>query len=369
MYPAAVDAMLPFLATDAANATGTHRPGRSARRAVDDAREELAGMLAVDPGRVVFTSGGTESDNLAVLGGHVARSGSVVCSAIEHPAVREAVRLVGGGEVGVDRDGVVDTVELAATLTERDVVGDPVALVSIMTVNNEVGSIQPMGDVAAVVRRHAPDALLHTDAVQALPWLDLREVGPLVDSLSLSAHKFGGPQGVGLLVVDPLRPPAPRSVGGGQERGRRSGTHNVAGIVAMATAARLTDDRRRAETERVAKLRDRLVDGLVASLDDVVETGDRRRKVAGTAHLCIGGIESEALLFLLDGVGIAASAASSCASGAQDPSHVLAAMGVAREAARGSLRLSLGWTSTDADVDLVLAAVPAAVTRLRELGS
>ena len=367
--PEVIEAMVPLLGAGAANATGTHRAARAARRAVDDAREDLAELLGVDPARVVFTSGGTESDNLAVLGGVEARPGSVVCSAIEHPAVLVPARVLGAHEVGVDHDGLIDLVQLDSQLDALARAGEAVTVVSVMTVNNEVGAVQPLRDVAEIVRERAPGATLHTDAVQALPWLDLRAVGPLVDSLSLSAHKFGGPQGVGMLVVEPSRPPAARHLGGGQERERRSGTHNVAGIVGMAVAARLADECRDLESERIGKLRDRLLDGLVASIDDAHESGDRAVTSPGTAHLCIGGVENEALLFLLDEAGLAASAASSCASGAQDPSHVLAAMGIARELSSGSLRLSLGWTTDDADVDLALAVVPAAVARLRELGS
>jgi cysteine desulfurase len=223
--------------------------------------------------------------------------------------------------------------------------------------------------VAEVVRRHAPDAVLHTDAVQALSWVDVAEAAAGADLISVSAHKFGGPKGVGALVVRPGVRLAARQIGGGQERDRRSGTQNVAGVAAMATAAALTAGRRTEDTARIAALRDRLADGLLAEVTGAVETGivagDRSGRAAGLAHLCFAGVEAEALLFLLDQAGVAASAASSCASGAAEPSHVLAAMGVAREQAAGSLRLSLGWASTEADVDRALEVVPAAVTQLR----
>ena len=237
-----------------------------------------------------------------------------------------------------------------------------------MAVNNEVGTVTDVAAAAQVVRRHAPGALVHTDAVQAPSWLDLRDLTPHVDLLALSAHKFGGPKGVGVLVerggprIDPL------IIGGGQERERRSGTHNVAGIVAAATALRLTDSERTSEIPRLTVLRDRLVDALVDQLDDVVETIPRSgdvEKVAGSAHVCIGGVESEALLFLLDEADVCASAASACASGAMEPSHVLAAMGVDREVALGALRLSLGHATTDADVERGIDAIVTAVTRLR----
>jgi cysteine desulfurase len=235
-----------------------------------------------------------------------------------------------------------------------------------MTVNNEVGTITDLSEVAAVVRRGAPNAVLHTDAVQAACWLDLREITPHVDLMSLSAHKFGGPKGVGVLVARGKSAFAPMLVGGGQERERRSGTHNVAGIIGMATALRATDNERADENVRVAALRDALVDGLRTQLDDVHETVDRQFKVAGSAHVCIDGIENEALLYLLDEAGVCASAASSCASGAMEPSHVLAAMGVPNERARGALRLTLGRTTTADDIARATTAIVEAVSRLRK---
>jgi cysteine desulfurase len=370
MLPEAVEAMLPFLSEAPANPSGGHRAARAARRAIDDARDDLADVLGVDPGSVVLCSGGTEADNLAVLGSVDRARPVAVCSAVEHPAVLEPVSHVGGRVVGVDGRGVVDLDELAEALRAH---GAATGVVSVMAANNEVGTIQPIRDVAEVVRRLAPDASVHTDAVQALPWIDLRGVAAVVDLLSLSAHKFGGPKGVGVLVVRPGTRLAPRQLGGGQERGRRSGTPNVAGIVATAVAARLTDGRRAAEVERIGKLRDRLVDGVAASVDGVVEVGvaggDRRHKIAGNAHVCIEGVEAEALLYLLDEAGVAASAASACAAGAGEPSHVLAAMGVPADLARGALRFSLGSSTSDADVDRVLDVLPAAVARLREHGS
>ena len=239
-----------------------------------------------------------------------------------------------------------------------------------MLVNNEVGTIQPLTEVVEVVRRHAPGALVHTDAVQALPWVDVAEAAAGADLLSISAHKFGGPKGVGALAVRPSARLAARQIGGGQERERRSGTQNVAGVAAMAVAAMATVAERAEARARIAALRDRLADGLLAAVPGVVETGivggDRSGRAAGICHLCIEGVEAEALLFLLDDAGVSASAASSCASGAAESSHVLAAMDVPAGAAGGSLRLSLGWCSTDADVDRALEVVPAAVNRLRE---
>jgi cysteine desulfurase len=225
--------------------------------------------------------------------------------------------------------------------------------------------VQPFTAVAELVRERAPRAILHTDAVQGFPWLDAAAVAAPADCLSVSAHKFGGPKGVGALVVRGATTLEPLLLGGGQERDRRSGTHNVAGIVAMAAAMRATVAERATTVERVGALRDRLVDGLVAAVPDVHETVPRPAKVAGSAHVCIDGVESEALLFLLERGGVYASVASSCASGAMEPSHVLAAMGVAKERAGGALRLSLGFASTEADVDRALEVIPDAVRRLR----
>jgi cysteine desulfurase len=347
------------------NPSGAHFAARAARRVLDDARDVLSEVLGAGPGDIVFTGGGTEADNLAVLGAQAARGGTVVVSAVEHPAVRDPAAGLDGLVAPVGCSGRIDLDALAALLEAAD----DVALVSVMLVNNEVGTIQPIAEVADVVRRLAPDAVLHTDAVQALSWVDVAEAAAGADLISVSAHKFGGPKGVGALVVRPGVKVAARQIGGGQERDRRSGTQNVAGVAAMATAARLTADRRPEDTERIAGLRDRLADGLLAAVPDAVETGitdgDRSGRAAGLAHLCFPGVEAEALLFLLDQAGLAASAASSCASGAAEPSPVLAAMGVPRDQATGSLRLSLGWASTAADVDRALEAVPAAVARLR----
>ena len=367
--PEVVEAMLPFLTERFGNPSGGHRMARDARRALDDAREVVAGCLGCRPGEVVFTSGGTEADNLAVLGSlEAGGAGAVaVCTAAEHHAVLHPVEHTKGRVVGVDAGGQVDLDELAAAL------GDDVAVVSVILANNETGVVSDLGAVADVVRQRAPGATLHTDAVQAARWLDVAERAAMADLVSVTAHKVGGPKGIGALVWRDGTRVAPRALGGGQERDRRSGTQDVAGAVAFATALRLATDERVATVERVGALRDRLADGLRAAMPGVVETaapdGDRSRLIAGTCHVCIEGIESEALLLLLEDEGICATAASSCASGAQQASHVLAAMGVPFELARGSLRLSLGPETTGADIDVALAAIPAAVARLRELGS
>jgi cysteine desulfurase len=359
--PEAVAAMLPFLTERYGNPSGAHAMARDARTAIDDVRAVLADALGCGLGEIVFTSGGTEADNTAMFA--FADRGTVVCSAIEHHAVLDPVHRVGGRVVPVTPDGLIDLDALRAALDET------VAFVSVMLANNEIGTVQPLDAVADLVRTRAPRAVLHTDAVQAFPWLDVAALAEPFDLVSISAHKFGGPKGVGALVVRDGTPFSARQVGGGQERERRSGTQNVAGIVAMGEAARITVEERKAVVDRVTPWRDRLADELLARVPGTTETGRRAAKVAGNCHVCFDGIESEALLFLLEQEGIMASAAASCASGASEPSHVLAALGVPRSRAFGSLRLSLGVTTTAADVDHALAVIPPAVARLRELGS
>ncbi|HLT70528.1 MAG TPA: cysteine desulfurase family protein [Acidimicrobiales bacterium] len=365
LRPAARAAMLPWLGERFGNPSGAHRVARAARQAIDEARDVVAEVVGCRPGDVVFTSGGTEADNLAVLGGHAARPGPVLCSAVEHEAVLRPVRAVGGRTVPVDGHGVVDLDALATMVRAA-----PPTLVSVMVANNETGARQPLDAVVEVVRRWAPEATVHADAVQAAAWVPLPELLAGVDMVSLSSHKVGGPQGVGALVVRSGTPLRPRALGGGQERELRSGTHDVAGIVGFAAALQEVLGTRDATAARVRGLRDRLADGLLARIPGAVETGPpRAERLPGALHLCIPGVESEALLFLLDEDGVCASAASACASGAQQASHVLAAMGVPPELARGALRLSLGWSSSAADVDRALASVPAAAARLREVAA
>ncbi|MFM2079142.1 MAG: hypothetical protein RJA49_3032, partial [Actinomycetota bacterium] len=307
---------------------------------------------------IVFTGCGTEADNMAILGTLARQGGRAVCPSAEHHAVLHVVESNGGTVVGVDGAGRVDLAQLEAALS------DDVSVVAVMAVNNETGTVQPLAEVSRLVRRKAPQARLHTDAVQAAAWLDLAEITPLVDLLALSAHKFGGPKGVGALWIRDGVQVAPLLQGGGQERDRRSGTHNVAGIVAMVEALRCTVAERADANERVTRQRDRLVDGLLATCPGTVETVDRAAKVPGSAHVMFEGCESEALLFLLDQAGICASAASACASGAMEPSHVLAAMGVSTEMARGAIRFSLGPSTTDDEVDHVFCEVPTMIARL-----
>jgi cysteine desulfurase len=337
--PEAAEAMLPWLTGRYGNPSGGHAIARAARQAVEESRDSLAEALGCRPRELVFTSGGTEADNLAVAG----VAGTVACSAFEHHAVLDAVRARGGDTIPVLRSGIVDL----------DAVPVDAGLVSVMLVNNELGTIQP---IAAVAERAG--GLVHTDAVQALPWLDVAVHAAAADLVSVSAHKVGGPQGVGALVVREGVQLTPLLRGGGQERERRSGTQNVAGIVGFAAAVAAC----RASRPDVQALRDRLADGLLATVPGSRESVDRAATVPGILSVLVEDVESEALLVLLDRAGVCASAASSCASGAMQASHVLGALGLP---AGGALRLSLGWTSTDADVDHALAVIPAAVAQLR----
>jgi cysteine desulfurase len=364
MRAEAIEAMTPYLDHMYANPSGSHRFAREARKALDEARDLVAETLGCKPGEVVFTSGGTEGDNHAILGAIRRLGGVAVCPAAEHHAVLHCVEHVNGVVVRVNNVGTVDLEDLQRVL-EAATEEQPITIVSVMAVNNEVGSITPMRDVARIVRKYAPNAILHTDAVQAACWLDLREITPLVDALSLSAHKFGGPKGVGVMVIKTGKNLEPLIFGGGQERDRRSGTHNVSGIIATAKALEVTDKTRAEESARVTRLRDRLVDEICAQVDGVLETVPREHRVPGVAHICFSGLENEALLFLLDQADVYASAASACASGAMEPSHVLEAMGVERSWSNGALRLSLGHTTTDAEIDLAVSAIVSAVNQLR----
>ena len=379
---AAREAMVEFADERFANPSGAHWMARDAMRAVNDARDKVAELFGAQPGEVVFCSGATEADNLAVFGvaqaagedvgvPGAAAGSAIVCSAIEHPGVLAPVEQLGGTTVGVTSQGIIDLDELSQVVNEHT------RLVSVMLVNNETGIIQPLAEVAAILAERAPQAVLHTDAVQAVNWLDVAAHTQVADLVSLSAHKFGGPKGVGVLIARQGVDLAPQIIGGGQERERRAGTHNVAGIVGLAAAAEVAVSQRADNVARVSQLRDELVERLLAAVPRVVETGvvgegtatDRSHKIAGSCHLCFAELESEALLFLLEREGVYASAASSCASGAFEPSHVLAAMGIGRELAKGSLRLSLGPATVQADIDRACRVIPQTVGQLRKVAA
>lgn len=364
LRPEARAAMEPLLGRVFGNPSGSHRFAREARRLLDDARDTVAHLLGAHPSDVVFTSGGTEAADLAIRGVTDARGGIPICSAVEHHAVLAPVEAAGGSTVPVDSDGRVDLDALTAALRQSD---RPISVVSVMAANNETGSINDLHEVAEAVARTGGGVPLHTDAVAAAAWQDLSVTAAAASLVSISGHKIGAPKGIGALVVRGGVALNARLLGGGQERERRSGTPNVAGAVALAAALEAVHAARVAEDARTEALRRRLVDGLTGAVPDlhVVSPGDRSRRTPGTVQVCVPGVDREALLFLLDEAGVAASWGASCASGASEPSHVLAAMGISPDLARGALRLSMGWTTTESDVDAVLAVVPAAVERLR----
>jgi len=362
-------AMAPWMHGVVGNPSGSHRAARVARRAVEDARDQIAALTGAKPGNVVFTAGGTESCTLAVAGlarAHARRHDAavIVHSAIEHHAVSDAAAMVAAEDrrvrvrsLGVDDDGVVDLADVSEALAEANV-----AVLSVMAANNETGVLQPLDAIAAAAR--AADVVSHADVVAAAPWMDLRTLGAEIDMLSLCAHKIGGPVNAGALilrrdlVLEALTP------GGGQEKGRRGGTVDVAAAVGLAEALRLVDEERAAGAAHARALRDRLEAGLLAIADCRV-TAQSAARLPGTAHVTFPDVASDELLFLLDQAGVYASAAASCSSGAAVASHVLAAMGMPAERAKGSLRLSFGTETSAEDIEAVIAAVTAAVERLR----
>lgn len=360
LRPDAREAMIPWLTSRFGNPSGSHQVARAAREAIDSARDSVAGLIGAEPGCVVFTSGGTESDNLAVLGTLAARPGCVVVSAVEHPAVIQAAAASGREVrvVPVGPDGVVEPAGL------RPLLDGDVALVSVQTVNHETGVIQPVGDIARLVHRRAPRALFHTDAVQAAAWLDLPDVTAEADLVSVSSHKLGGPQGAGALAVRRGAVVGPLLHGGGQEREMRSGTQNVAAIAGFAAAAVAALKTRPETCARVTDLRNVLSANILRAIPSARETAAGAARVPGHVHVRFPGVESEALLVLLDERGVCASAGAACASGALDPSPVLLAMGVDKDEALCSLRLTLGFTTTADDTETAAAAVIDSVRRL-----
>lgn len=365
LRPQCADALIDTYRRYPANPSGAHRAAREARRALDGARAEIAEVVGARPGEVIFTSGGTEADNLAIRGVMSAagrdpgRPTGLVVSQIEHHAVLDSAAPFGPVVCPVDQLGHVDLDALS------DLLSPDVALVSVMLVNNEIGSVNDLAAVKAVMAKRCPEALLHTDAVQAMCWVDLRTAAAPADLISIGAHKLGGPRGIGALIVRAGVPIAAQQVGGGQERERRSGTQDTAGAVAFAVAARRTDADREWECARLESLAERMIDGITASVADVSFTP---RGVPGIVHLCVRGAESETLLVLLERDGVMASAASSCASGAQQRSHVLDAIGVDPADAAGALRLSLGYGTTNFDVDTAVSALAKATATARSFG-
>lgn len=377
--PRVVEAMLPYLTTAWGNPSSIYAEARDARKGLDAARRTVADCLGARPNEVVFTSGGTEADNLALRGVVEAvrartpgASVHIITTAIEHHAVlheaealeREGVRAT---YLPVTADGVVDTGVLRAALA------DDTVLVSVMYANNEVGAVQPIAEVAGIVHGHNPRIAVHTDAVQAAGALSLDVDALGVDLLSIAAHKIYGPKGVGALYVRGRTPFAPQTVGGSQERNRRAGTENVAGAAGLATALRLATDERAERNEHVIALRDRLLADIPRAVPDTIITGpdagspDRPHRLPNSASFAFADVEGEAVLLQLDLDGIAASSGSACTTASLEPSHVLVALGVPERYLRGSLRLTLGHENTMADIDRLLEMLPPAVARIRAL--
>jgi cysteine desulfurase len=360
--PEVVAAMMPLLG--GFNPNSLHAEGRAARSAVDGARERVARVLGATPREIVFTGGGSESIALAIIGAARAARGRgrhVVTVATEHHAVLRAADVLerDGWRVTrlpVDRRGLVDPAAFAAALTPET------TLASVMLANNEIGVVQPVAELARIARERG--VLAHTDAVQAAGWLPLDVDALGVDLLSLSAHKFHGPKGVGALYVRRGTALEPLIVGGGQEHGLRAGTENVAGIAGFAVALALADAERPVTSPRVAALRDRLEAGVVAAAADVVVNGAGAPRLANNLSVAFAGVPSDALLIRLDLEGIAASAGSACAAGSLEPSHVAAALGLGERHRFGVIRFSLGRDTTQAQIDDVTARLSAILTSM-----
>jgi cysteine desulfurase len=371
--PRVLEAMLPYLMSTWGNPSSIYAEGREARAALDAARRAVAGLLGARPAEIIFTSGGSESDNLALRGIARAARGrgdQIIISRIEHHAVLHTAASLEQEDfrvtyLPVDGEGFVDAAALEDAVDERTV------LVSIMYANNEVGTIEPIAELARLVKAKNPHTFFHTDAVQAAGMLDLDVDRLGVDALSLSAHKFYGPKGAGALYLRGRTPLLPQIHGGAQEKERRAGTENVAAIVGLATALRLAEEERARRTAHCEELRNRLLSAIPELVPGARITGalDPERRLANSVSCCIEGTEGETLLLQLDMAGVAASSGSACTSGSLEPSHVLLAMGIEPELARTSLRLTLGAGNTAAEIAYLLDALPAFVSRLRGLST
>lgn len=361
------DAMRPYLAERFGNPSALYALGRESRAAVEESRGHVASLIGAPAEEVFFTSGGSESDNMAIVGTMIAgeeKGRHLVTTRVEHHAVLETARFLekrgyGATFVGVDRDGLVDPGDV------REAIRPDTVLVSVMHANNEVGTIEPLAEITEVC--HEAGVPLHTDAVQTAGniGVDVGELG--VDLLSMSGHKLYGPKGVGAIYIRKGTKIEPFIHGGEQERGMRAGTENIAGIVGLGVAARVAAAELGEKVPRIARLRDRLVEGVLGSIDETYLNGHPTRRLPNNAHFGIRFIEGEAICLQLDTVGICASTGSACSSEALEPSHVLLAMGVPAIEAHGSLRLTLGRGTTEEDIGYVLEQLPPIVARLRSM--
>ncbi|MGW9404715.1 cysteine desulfurase family protein [Arthrobacter sp. NPDC055585] len=365
--PEVLAALAPLYTSDFGNPSSTHTAGETAARALDYARRTAAEVLDCRPGDIVFTSGGTEADNLAIKGLALAspQGRHIVSSAVEHPAVLQSLAYLQRFHgfsitlVPVDGTGRINSADVEASLKPDT------TLCTVMTANNEVGTLQPVTEIAELCRgRGIP---FHTDAVQAAGWLPVSVAGTGIDAMSISGHKLGAPKGCGLLYVRGVLPLEPLVHGGGQERGRRSGTENVAGAVAVATALKLADSERAQTVPRAVKLRDYLIDSILQSVPGAVLTGHRTERLPGLASFCFPGTSGESVLLEAERAGVQCSSGSACAAGSDEPSAVLTAMGVDRETAQTAVRLSFTPAVRENEVALAARALSGAVERVRAL--
>lgn len=364
--PRVLQAMLPYFTEQFGNASSLHRFGQAAMGAVDKARRTIAEILNAQPNEIVFTGCGSEADNLALRGVAFAlrgRGNHIITTPIEHHAILNTTAQLEKEfgfhvtRVPVDRHGVVDPDQVARAITPQTV------LVSVMYANNEVGTIEPIAEIARLA--HARKVLFHTDAVQAGGYLELDVAKLGVDLMSLGAHKFHGPKGVGVLYVRGGTPLLPMQTGGSHEKGRRAGTENVPYVVGMATALEIAQASREAMNVQLAALREKLVEGILERISGAELTGDPKRRLPGHASFVIPGAIGDEMILGLDLARVAASTGSACTAGSAEPSHVLAAMGYLPDAARGALRLTLGRENTDAEIEYAINAVTDVVGKLR----
>ena len=370
-----LEAMLPYYTKEFGNPSSIYTLGQEARKAVDDARESIAHILGARMGEIVFTSGGTESDNAALKGVAFAlRSlgNHIITTAVEHHAVlHTCYQLEQFGfnvtYMPVDEHGLVDPQDVVDAITDETI------LVSVMMANNEIGTIQPVAEIASMVKAEAESRSrkinVHTDAVQAAGFLDINVRSLGVDLLSLSAHKIYGPKGVGLLFVKRGTPFEEQNAGGGQERQRRSGTENVPGIVGFAEALHLAAIEREENHDHCLRLRDRLTTGILDAIEAVRLNGHPTLRLPNNLNISFEGVEGEPILLGLDFAGVCASSGSACSSASLEPSHVLLALGLTAELAQGSLRITLGRDNSEEDVDYILSILPGIIGRLRAMPS
>lgn len=364
----AVEAMLPYFTQQYGNASSIHTAGQMANKAMQEARADISNILGCEPKELIFTSGGSESDNQAIVSAALlgAKKGKkhIISSKIEHHAVLHVLdKLKKEGYditlLDLSPEGIVSAADVEAAIREDT------ALVTIMFANNEIGTLQPIAEIGEICKKHG--VIFHTDAVQAVGHVPINVKEMNIDMLSFSAHKFHGPKGIGGLYVRKGIRLSPLIEGGAQERGLRAGTENVAAIVGMAAALKEQVENMDKNAEKLKKMRDRLMDSVLAAVPRSRVNGDRQKRLPGNVSFCFEGIEGESLLLMLDSMGICGSSGSACTSGSLDPSHVLLAIGLPHEIAHGSLRLTFSEYNTEEEIDYIINAVPKVVSRLRDM--